>query len=141
MPIQVLGRGACEYLPDLKLLVSIWPITEFADEEWDGYVAAIRHHTRTVADLRVLSWNCQNATPRPEQQRRMSAVMGASNHKVAVVTPEPPNGFATSVLAFVNPNIRTFSEQQWNETWDHLGLTAEERTRVERTLQRLRERL
>jgi hypothetical protein len=121
--------------------VSFWPSSEFADDEWDGYVAVIRRYAHTVADLRVLSWNSQNATPRPEQQKRMSAVMGATTHKVAVVTPAPPNGFATSVLAFVNPNIRTFSEQQWNETWDHLGLAPHEQARVEGTLELLRERL
>jgi hypothetical protein len=137
----MLGRGACEFLPDLKLLVSFWPVVEFADDEWDAYVAAIRHHAHTVVGLRVLSWNCRNATPRPEQQKRMSAVMGATTHKVAVVTPEPPNGFATSVLAFVNPNIRAFSEQQWNEAWDHLGLAADARVSVERALQRLRDRV
>lgn len=141
MAIQLLGRGACEYLPELKLLVSFWPMSEFADDEWDGYIAIVRSHTHSVADLRVLSWNHGNATPRPEQQKRMGAAVGANTHKVAVVTRDTPNAFASSVLAFVNPEIRMFSEGEWNETWDHLRLGSADQVKVQRTLQNLRERV
>jgi len=141
MTIQVLGRGACEYQPGLKLLVSFWPASEFADDEWDAYIVEILRFSQNVPGFRVLSWNRGNATPRPEQQKRMGAAMGASTHKVAVVTRDPPNGFASSVLAFVNPNIRTFSEAQWTEIWAHLGLSSPEQFKVERALSHLRERV
>lgn len=141
MTIQLLGRGACEYLPELKLLVSFWPSSDFSDVEWDAYIAEIVSYSHSVPAFRALSWNHGNATPRPEQQKRMGAAMGASTHKVAVVTRDPPNGFATSVLAFINPNIRTFSEGQWNEIWGHLALVSAEQLKVQHTLQRLRERV
>lgn len=139
MAIHTLGRGACEYLPELKLLVSYWPMSEFEDDEWDAYVAIVRSHAVSVDDLRVLSWNHGNATPRPEQQKRMGAAMGVNSHRVAVVTRDAPNAFASSVLAFINPNIRALSEEQWDATWSHLRLIPAERVRVERTLQQLRE--
>lgn len=141
MAIEVLGRGACEYLPELKLLVSYWPMGEFADDEWDAYVAIVRSHSLATADFRVLSWNHGNATPRPEQQKRMGAAVGVTSHKVAVVTRDAPNGFASAVLAFINPNIRTFSERQWSETWSHLGLISADQAKVQRTLQQLRARV
>ena len=139
MAIHTLGRGACEYLPELKMLVSYWPMSEFADDEWDAYVAIVRSHAVSADDLRVLSWNHGNATPRPEQQKRMGAAVGVNSHKVAVVTRDAPNAFASSVLAFINPNIRTLSEEQWDATWSHLGLTPAEKVKVERALQQLRE--
>jgi len=80
-------------------------------------------------------------TPRPEQQQRMSAKIGSSMHKVAVVNRERASGFATSVLAFVKPNIRTFSEQQWSEVWTHLGLSPAEQETAERPLANLRDRV
>lgn len=135
MAIQLLGRGAFEYLPELKLLVSFWPASEFSDAEWDAYIAEILRYSQSVTAFRVLSWNHGNATPRPEQQKRMGAAVGASNHKVAVVTRDPPNGFASSVLAFINPNIRTFSESEWTEIWGHLGLHSPEQVKVQHALQ------
>lgn len=139
MAIQLIGRGAYEYLPELKLLVSYWPMGEFTDDEWDAYIVVVRGHTLSVADFRVLSWNHGNATPRPEQQKRMGAAVGVNSNKVAVVTRDAPNAFASSVLAFINPNIRSLSESQWDEAWEHLGLTSADRVTAQRALQQLRE--
>lgn len=116
-------------------------MSEFTDDEWDEYVVQTHQYAHADSGFRVLSWNCQNATPRAEQQQRMTRALGGSTHKVAVVTRGEPNGFAASVLAFVNPNIRTFSEAQWHETWKHLGLTPTEQLKVERALESLRERV
>src|SRR6201999_2908541 len=46
---------------------------------------------------------------------------------------------ASSVLSFINPNIRTLSESQWDAAWDHLGLSAADQVKVQHTMQRLRE--
>lgn len=139
MTHHILGRGACEYLPALKLLISYWPMTDFTDEEWDGYVEQIRRYSRTIADFRVLTWNVKNATPRPEQQQRMSQVGGGGRHRVALVMRERVSGFSASVLALVNPNIGTFSEEQFSEAWAHIGLTPSEMATAKRALQALRE--
>lgn len=139
MAIHRLGRGACEYLPHLKLLLSYWPNSEFLDEEWDAYVSRVKRHSDATQGVRVLTWNTQNATPRAAQQMRMSQVAGGSTHKVAIVMQEKPHGFASAVLALVNPNIGSFSEDEWAAAWEHLGLTATEQREAEAALERLRD--
>lgn len=139
MAIQRLGRGACEYLPHLKLLLSYWPNAEFLDEEWDGYVSEIKRHSQATKDFRVLTWNTQNATPRAAQQMRMSKAAGGTAHKVSIVMQEKPHGFATAVLALVNPNIGSFSQEEWAAAWAHLGLTSTEQREAEEVLERLRD--
>lgn len=137
MALRRLGRGVCEYLDHLRVLISYWPTREFTDEEWDEYVAIVAHHERTTPGFSVITWNPLNATPRPEQQQRMSAVARGSSSKVALVMHEKLFGFAASVLAFVNPNIRTFSEADWPGVWTHLGLDRAAQSAVEDALKRL----
>lgn len=139
MAIQKIGRGASEYLPELKLLISYWPMDEFTDDEWDEYTAIIRRHTLSVAGFRALSWNHGDATPRPAQQKRMGSAVGANTHRVVVVTHDAPNPFAASILKFVNPNIRLLSESQWDKAWEHLGLSSAHQAKVQSALQQLRE--
>jgi hypothetical protein len=139
MAIQRLGRGACEYLPHLKLLLSYWPVAEFLDEEWDGYVAEIMRHSHATPGFRALTWNARNAAPRPAQQMRLSQVAGGSTHRGAIVMQQKPHGFANAVLAFVNPNIQTFSQDDWDAAWAHLDLTPLERREAEQALNHLRD--
>ena len=111
-----------------------------SDEEWDGYLEALRAHISEWKARRSLVLT-EGGAPSSRQRTRMTETVGDAAAPTAVVTSSPAVVATVGALNLRNAAIRAFSPEQMEDALTHLGLDASERQRVAAAASALQQRL
>jgi hypothetical protein len=128
-----------EWVSDLEILISCQGVECPTDAEWDGYLACVAV-SRAKEGGRSLVIT-QGGRPSRDQQARLIAVTEGIPARVAVISAAGALRFIVSILALVNPHIRSFHPSQQADAFEHIGLLPEHHDRVHRVIDRLQKRL
>jgi hypothetical protein len=133
--VDTLPSLVFEYLKDLNLMVLVQGTVPPTDQEWDAHIRAVMS-APTDPPFRVLVVS-RGAHPSRAQQQRLIAQVRNRKTKVAVVTSAIGVRFVVSILALMNPHMRSFQPEERGAALQYLGLTQEQAKQVSLLVDRL----
>jgi hypothetical protein len=128
-----------EFLAGLHLMIVCQQEKASTDAEWDVYLAALAGPSRANR-LRCIVVT-DGAHPTRAQRERMSATVEGKPTRVAVISPATGMRFVVSVFALVNRNIRSFSPDEYDAAFSHVGLAPTEYASVRVAIERVHQKL
>jgi hypothetical protein len=128
-----------EFLAGLDLMIVCQQEKASTDAEWDVYLAALAGPSRANR-LRCIVIT-DGAHPTRAQRERMSATVEGKPTRVAVISSATSIRFVVSVFALVNRNIRSFSPDEYDSAFSHVGLAPTDYASVRVAIQRVSQKL
>jgi hypothetical protein len=128
-----------EVIKDVRLVVSCQNVGFLTDTEWANWLLAVMNLEREVSSVRLLVVS-EGGHPTKAQIDRVRAV-NRTNPPMSIVSPSRGYRFMAAALTFLNPAIRCYSPHERDKAYDHLGIAANDRDRIELTIDRLNRKL
>ena len=111
-----------------------------SDEEWGDFLKILALNRVDLAKLRLLVVTSGGA-PTAEQRKQLAATLGGAPLLVSSVSDNMKIRFVTATIALFHSHMKTFSTQELDQAYDHLGLNSEERGVVGKAIADMRARV
>jgi hypothetical protein len=110
------------------------------EREWNDFLAILAENRTQLPKLRLLVLTAGGA-PTTEQRKRLAATLAGTPMRVASVSDSMKIRFVTATIALFHTDFRTFSTTEFDQAYDHLGLTLSERRLVDAAMKELTARV
>jgi hypothetical protein len=124
-----------ELMQPEQILVS-YQGTDVLPEEWESYLALLSTLTG-LESLRFVIF-ADGSPPSAAHQKRIASLVRGHSWPVALISSSTALRFVVSAFSLVNRSIRYFTPDHIPDALRHIGCSAEEATKVDRLLQRMR---
>jgi hypothetical protein len=129
-----------ELIPEAQLLVSCQTTLAPSDAEWDEYLVALAQLQVLVPRPRSLVLT-NGGVPSHSQRLRLRVDKSRPPAPVAVLSSSSAVRFVLSVLALVNPAMRSFNPHELDAAMSYLGIPSQQTALVYSVIARLRQAL
>lgn len=100
------------------------------DEDWDAFLEVLSKNRPNFDKFKILVMT-EGGGPNQDQRKRLEVALGGRPVRVAVVTDSVKVRFIVSSIALLNREIRTYSNREIEEAYQHLNMTELERRKVD----------
>jgi hypothetical protein len=106
------------------------------DKDWDEFLDILVENRPRFPSLKILVMT-DGGGPNMNQRKRLEKALDKRPVRVAVVSDSARVRFIVSTIAFLNPEIRTFSRKEIDDAYEHLSLTPRERKLAETAIEEM----
>lgn len=93
------------------------------DSEWDDFLQFLRANRADLPAMKMLIWT-DGGVPNASHRKKLQATLGDIHPLVACVSDAMKVRFAGSTIALFQKNYRQYTVREFNEAFEHLGITS-----------------